>query len=309
MSEVKLVKIDKVAVGYDSGNYTTISRIVRHYDELMSPDGDMVEGIPVLTSNQMATVAQRGRYWMIELEIDSDNITAFRTQDVVSGGTTAPAWRETSDNPAIDYFVVSGTDSAGATKSFTYETDRVYLVGARGRVSNEPGVEYHTSTYKFICIGNRTRGSTTLSGTDSASESYTGVAKCTVNTVDIDNVYVYEWEYVGVNDGDILIPRFTPNKYEAVGVTEYPGKHYVIRVTMDTYDTTWYDSLINDDGANSALTSFTVTLNKAGGGTRVHTYQANKVWVRRHPASETTDGGVRNTGEVELICIGTRVDT
>jgi len=309
MSEVKLVKIDKVVIGYDSDNYTTISRIVRHYDELMSPDGDMVEGIPVLTSNQLATVAQRGRYWMIELEIDSDNITAFRTQDVVSGATTATAWRETSDNPAIDYFVVSGTDSAGDTKSFTYETDRVYLVGARGRVSNEPGVELHTSTYKFICIGNRTRGSTSITGSDSTSESYTGIQKCTVNGTDIDNAYIYEWEYVGVDGGDIVVPRFTPNTYEAVGVTEYPGKHYVVRITMDSYDTTWYGSLINDDGSNAALSSFSVTLNKAGGGTRVHTYEASKVWVRRHPATETIDGALRNTGQVELICIGTRVDS
>jgi hypothetical protein len=221
MTDTKLLRVSNVAIGYDSSNATTAVSIVRVSDRLVSPEGAMVEPVPVLGQNQPATVAQRGRYWEVELELDSDNIDMFRTQDVVSGAGSGQAWEESSDNNAIDYFMINFEDTAGNTVSHLYESDRVYLAYARGRVSNEKGVDRQSTVYRLFCIGNRTVGSTAITAKGGTDEQYTGVQKIAVAGTDVNNVLWYEWEFVGQDGGEILSPRITPNTYEAVGVTEW----------------------------------------------------------------------------------------
>jgi len=285
-----------------------VEALVRVSDRLISPEGALVEPVPVIGTVKPATVAQRGRYWEIEVEVDSDNITAFRTTDVSVTEGNQYALQDSQANDAIQYFIVNYTNSAGTTVSKLFESDRVYLTYARGRVTNEQGAERHTTTYRFICRGNRTIGTTEIAGDASNDEQYIGINKITVNSTDMTKIRSYEWEFCGPDGGDILTPRFTPNTYEGVGVTEWDGKHWKIRIEMDSYDTTWIGSLINDDGANTALTTFNVVLDTTT-GTRTHTYQASKVYVINGPDDTVTERSLYNPGVIELICIGTRSDS
>jgi len=308
LADVKLVNVTKFAIGYDADNCEVVEALVRVSDRLISPEGGMVEPIPVIGATKPATVAQRGRYWEIEVEVDSDNITAFRETDVDNAASDQFALQDSEDNDAIEYFLVNYKNSAGTTVSKLFESGRVYLTYARGRVTNEQGVDRHTTTYRFICRGNRTIGSTAIAGTASHDEQYIGITKIAVNGTDMTKIRSYEWEFCGPDGGDIVTPRITPNTEEPVGVTEWDGKHWKIRIEMDTYDTTWIGSLINDDGANTALTSFAVTLTTTT-GTRVHTYQANKVYVINGPDDTVSERSLYNPGVIDLICIGTRTDT
>ena len=270
----------------------------------------MVDPVPVINTTKPATVAQRGRYWEVEIEVDSDAPAVFKnTQQVTTGTAASRALMDSADNARIDYFIVNHIDTAGSTVSHLYETQRVYLVYAKGRVSNEKGVDRHTTVYRFICRGNRSVGSTAISGSQANDEQYTGIQKITVNSSDCTNILWYEWEFVGQDGGDILTPRFTPNTYESVGVTEWPGKYWRLRFGIDSTSTV-FDSYINDDGANAVIPDLSVTIVKSDGNTRVHTYQASKSYVSNFdPSSEVAERATYNTSVVEVVCIGTRTDT
>jgi len=309
MTDVKIDYVTKVALGYDSTNADTALAIVRFSDRLVSPDGAMVEPVSVINTVKPATVGQRASYYEMELELDSDN-SMFYDQQVTSGVATSRALRDSAANGRIDYFIVNLKDTAGATVSYLYETQRVYLTGASGRVSNEKGTERNPTIYRLICRGNKTVGNTDITAKGGASKEvqYTGISSVVLNAganTTAVNILEYEWEFVGPDGSDILDVRTTPNTYEGVGVTEWSGKHWRLKLTFDSY-TDIFDSYIEDDAVNPVIAAVVnVVMKTAAGSTQVHSYETSKCYIS-NVDGETVEKATRNPVTYELVCIGTR---
>jgi hypothetical protein len=303
--DTKVDYIYRLGIGYDSSHYTAIGNIRRWSEGLISPDGDMVRPIEVINTVPPVTVGHRHRYYTMEVELDSDNVEAFTDQQVENGDASSRAMRDGALNDPIGYFVAQFKSTASANISHTFTSGKVYLVGAKGFCSNEHGTGANSTIYNFLCYGSRTVGTTNLTEAISTDRKLTGITKVTCNGVDSTNILGVEWEYV-----TDLQPQFMPNLTAAIGVKEWSGKYWIIRVTTDT-KTSIFDSYISDSGAASALPTFIVTYSavKADGTqqTETHTYEANKVYVSRvEPSMEARWQGERNPVTYEFICIGTR---
>ena len=313
MTDYKYAYAAKVALGKNLAgtagtDYETVEALVRVSDRLVSPGGAMVEPLVVINQVNPAGVGHRGRYWEIEVEVDSDN-PAFYLQDVdnTTGGTQA-ALEDDAVNTDIDGFAYYVEESDGTDVKYLFEAARVYLTRASGRVSNERGNDRNTAVYRFICRGNRTRTEEAAITSPGQVDDvqYTGVNGITISGASSTNILWYEWSFEAADGGDVLTPRFTPNTYESVGVTEWPGKVWRIRLAIDS-ETSVFDSFINDDGVGAVIPSTVITLDKAGGGTATHTYAATKVYVANYdPYLSMSEGSENNYGVIELLCYGTR---
>ena len=276
-TDYKYANVKKVAIGSNLAgtagtHYETVESLVRVSDRLVAPAGNMVEPLVVINTVKPVGVTHLGRLWEIEVEVDSDN-PAFYAQDVT--GSSKYALSDSAVNAPIAGFNYYVEESDGTDVTFDFEASRTYLTRASGRISNEPGTERNTATYRFLCRGNRGRTEESAIASPGTVDDvqYTGVSKVTVNSNDCDQVLWYEWSFEGADGGDILTPRFTPNTYEAVDIVEWPGKLWRIRIAIDS-ETSVFNSYINDDGVGTVIPGFVVTLDKAGGGTATHTYES-----------------------------------
>ncbi len=305
MTDTKYDYVYRLGVGYDSTHYTAIANLRRWSEKLVSPDGDMVRPIEVINTVAPVSVSHRHRYYVMEAELDSDNVEAFTTQQVESGDAASRAMRDGALNDPVGYFVVQFKDTAGGNVSHTFEAGKVYLVGGRGFCSNEHGTTSNSSIYSFLCYGTRTVGTTNLSTAVATDRKLTGITNVTCNGAASTNILSVEWEYLT----DIQ-PQFMPNVTAALGIKEWTGKYWVLRVTTDT-KTSIFDSYISDTGAGTVIPSLSVAYSavKYDGTiqTETHTYEANKCYISRvDPAVEARWQGERNPVTYEIICIGTR---
>ena len=303
-----MVRVDAVAIGSTSGSATVLENIIRFSCKQVSPEGVLVEPIPVINNVQPATAESRNKHWEIELELDSDNLTVFRGIAV----NTDPLSRVLSDvnrNSAIGYFLVAGVDTAGNNVSYSFETLKTWLSFHRGHVSSAPNVARHPSLYRFICTGTRTVGSLNISGTDTTGERYVRINSVTVNGLPATNVLTYDWELVGATGTNILNARHSPGSYQALGVSEPSGKHWAFRLVFDS-NTDIFNNYIKEDVANPVIGSaIVVSLQKTDGSARLHTYHTSKCYISGNAPSSITEKNIYNPGALEFICIGTRVDS
>ena len=300
MVDTKLVRVDAVAIGVSSGTYTVIENIIRFSCKQVSPEGVLVEPIPVINNVQPATAESRNKHWEIELELDSDNKVAFRDSAIIS---------DVNRNAAIGYFLVAGVDTAGNNVSYSFESLKTWCSFHRGHVSSAPNVARHPSLYRFICTGTRTVGSNSISGTDTTGERYVRVNSVTVNGNPAYNVLTYDWELVGATGTNILNARHSPGSYQALGVVEPSGKHWAFRLVFDS-SSDIFNAWIKESESNPFIHStVAVSLQKTDGVARIHTYQIDKCYVSGNAPSSITEKNIYNPGALEFICIGTRLDT
>ena len=304
MTDTKYDYLSKIGLGYDSTHYTAMTNVLRYSDRLVSLDNDLLKPVETFNAVQPVTVGHAHRFWQVELQLDTDNASAFETQQVTSGDAASRALKSSAANSSIGYLVAQFKDTAGNNVSHSFEAAKTYLTYAKGICSNEHGVQWNPSTYRFICVGSRTVGTTNLSVADSTQIKYTGVNKVTVNGSDVVNVLSVEWEFLA----DIM-PIFVPNTYTGLGVKEWTGKYWVLRVTTDT-KTDAFDSYINQTGANAVIPTLSVLYNTSAGGTATHTYEASKSYISRvDPAVNYQWQADRKVATYEVSCIGTRVIT
>lgn len=303
-----MVRTDAVAIGSSSGAAGVCESIIRFSNRLVSPDGVLVEPIPVINLVNPAAVSDRPRYWETELELDGDNITLMRGT-AVNGTGTSRVIKDIARNDAISYMFASGTDTAGNSVSYDYESDMIYCSHAEGHVSNEPGTTRSPTLYRFLTLGTLTVGASTIAGSESTHEKYDRIDSVVANGVTATNILKYDWYLVGSEGGDILYPRTTPSIYTGVSAVEPSGKHWRIVLTFDTY-TNCFDGNIGQTTANTPLaTTLAINLHKTDGGTRTHTYQALVTHVTGFVKSSVRERDLYHPGVVELICNGSRTDS
>lgn len=311
LTDTKINFVDKIQIGSTSTSGEVIEGIVRFSERLASPDGALVKPVPVINLINPATTINSHTFYEMELELDSDNITAMREQVVTNASTTTRVLRDNSENDRVDRFIVNSVNTSCQIVSYLYETQKVWLSAAAGGVSNRPGTARNTSVYKFLCIGSRTIGSTEITATQTGDERYTGIQKVelTSGTLVATNILDYNWSLVGPDGGDIVAPRFTPNTYDAVGTLEFSGKHWIITLAFDTYTTIFNNYIKQTSGQVVIPSGVNIYLTKSDGTTRVHTYQSGMCWVRGYAPSNVIEKDTYHPGVVELVCIGQRIDS
>ena len=308
--DVKINFVDKIAIGATLTSSTVIEGIVRFSERLASPDGALVKPVPVINLINPANIINSHTFWEMELELDSDNLTAIRNQIVTNGSSTTRVLRDNDENDRVDYFTVNSVNTSCDVVSYVYDTQKVWLSSAGGGVSNRPGTARNTSVYKFLCTGARTIGSTVIAGTQTGDERYTGIVRVELEPGNsATNILDYNWGLVGPDGGDMVSPRFTPNTYAPVGTVEFSGKHWVLSFTFDTYTTLFNSYIAQTSGQVMIPQAVNVYLSKSDGTTRVHTYQSGTCWVRGFAPSNVTEKDTYHPGVVELVCIGSRADS
>ncbi len=311
-NEVKLVYCDKVAIGHQSdgssGDYTVTEGIIRFSDRMVSPEGALSKIVPVINVINPVGVVHNHRYFETELELNGDNLTIMRNQVVTNTSTTTRVLRTDDENDRIDYFAVNSVNQSGTVVSYVYQTQKNYLAYAAGSVSIRPGTTYNPTIYRFIHIGTKTIGSTTITQTESGDERYTGISKVTVNGTDVTNILDYSWEFVGPEGKDIVEPAFTPNVYAGVGVKEYSGKHWRMKLTFDTYSDA-FNSYISQTSGNTVIPSLAVVLKKSDCSLRTHIYASGNTYVAGFAPSNVIENDTYHPGEIDFVCLGTRTDS
>jgi len=140
---------------------------------------------------------------------------------------------------------------------------------------------------------------------------YLGINKITANVSDETNILDIDiWAITENMDEDLVKIRFTPATHEGVGAKQW-AKGFLIKVVHDGWSDIW-DNYISDDGPNTVLPAFTVTLDitTAGvEGTEVWTFEANKCYVANRGDLTVDKEQERGEGVVFVICIGTVVIT
>jgi hypothetical protein len=302
-----MVRVDKIHVGSSVGSYNTIEKIIRYSDRLVSPNGRLATPVPIVNDVKPAAKQDHYRYWDIEVVLDGDNPTIFTNMDC--DGSGGRILNDTDRNDGIGFFVVEGVDTEANIISYTFESGKVFLASTSGHVSNEPGVERSPVLYRFVCVGDRTEGSSSYTGSDSTTDQYVRVESVTINTESATNIMSYRWEMVGPEGGDILYPRFTPSVFDGIGVVEPSGKYWKFVITFDT-STTLFNNYIHSDAANDMIDyPVYITLTTSVGGTATHTLETSKVYVSGYQPSSLLESATYQPGAVELVCIGTRTVT
>ena len=197
----------------------------------------------------------------------------------------------------VDAGSTTGTITADGGTPFSIFSagDLIYVTGAEQDATD--GFYTLSAATNTVLTTN-----TLLGGTDNATDT------ALVIHLISRNVLAVEAEFVGGGGGDILDVRFTPNTYEGVGVTEWPGKYWKMMVDFDGY-TDIFDSYLNDDGVNTTVPGFSVIYDLTGGNIALHQYEASQVWTSNWDGAGMRERGERQPTRIEFVCIGTRTVT
>ena len=85
--------------------------------------------------------------------------------EMVDNALTMPALQDANYNPSIEYFVVTIREHDGTITTLTYadgtvdtaKPNLVWLVGKTVDIDNEKGTRHQTTTFRFICFGDRVK--------------------------------------------------------------------------------------------------------------------------------------------------------
>lgn len=160
-----------IEIGATDVSHANITNIVSFADRIVSLDGSMLDPLSVINAWNPGGVHQNHTYWEMELVLDtnwkvittSPGVGYWEYFEMVDNALTMPALRDANYNPSIEYFVVTIREHDGTITTLTYadgtvDTARpnlVWLVGKTVDIDNEKGTRHQTTTFRFICFGDR----------------------------------------------------------------------------------------------------------------------------------------------------------
>ena len=158
MTDKRYDLVERVEIGWAAGANTAIVNIVGFGDRFMSRDGKLTDPINMINYSVPRGVHHNWRNYEMVLVLDSDNYEALYAQQVTVGVAASYAILQGAANSRIDYFVVYIREEDGTQTTYTYQTERVWCVGAVHEYSNERNLRHQgTTTYRFVCLGTRVR--------------------------------------------------------------------------------------------------------------------------------------------------------
>ena len=166
---LKYDKVTRVEIGYAGGalECVNITNVVSFADRVVSPDGDMLDPMSVINTWRPTGVHHNHKYWEMEMVLDTNWLhnsgvpTAYwEYTQAVDGLAGNPAINDVGANPNIEWFRVIVRESDGTVTTLTYVEEHenvVWCVGKTTNISNEKGTRHQTTTFRFICLGERLR--------------------------------------------------------------------------------------------------------------------------------------------------------
>lgn len=238
-------KVEWVEIGYNLANHIEIDNVVSWADRVISPDGDMV--YPMLYINQLdyAGVHHNHKYWEMEMVLDTnyleDNTAPtqywqdnLRVQ-VGDAASRAIKCGPTAENDFIEWLIVYVREGDGTQTKITYaaaDQNIVWCVGETSNFDNEIGARHQTTTFKFICLGERT-------AINSAETHNPGVLEEPVKYMRIDNFTIpgaTSLTHVLRFEDDFVMnmtPQFMPNTFQGLDLKQ-DQKWRRLRVIVDS---------------------------------------------------------------------------
>jgi len=322
MADIQYDKVIHIDIGFNDAavaNYVGITNVVYFSEEVVSPDGDLVDPMTMINGWNPAGIHQNHKYWKLQFQLDTnwshlanpENYWAY-TQNVDAGDTT-PAIVDAAANPAIGYFVVHIREPDGTLLKFTYtdeDTNSLWCVGEKTEYNNETGERRQTTTFDFICLIEKAIGV----GAAVAAMPLQGPAK--IKRIDLvrtnadtgANIIRFSDEFIMA-----MTPQFIPNTYLGVGMKQDEKFRKIIMV-FDS-ETDIFDEMLAIVGAQvAAATQFEVEFNLTDVGTvtgltEKWAYAFANTWMTARRPGKIDDTSGRSTFEYEFISWGARTIT
>jgi len=165
---VQYDKVEWIEIGFDgtAAGHCEIDNVVSFADRVVSPDGDMVYPMTVINLYSPAGIHDNHKYWEMEMVLDTDyiNNTASMTtywaygQQVQTAVGASRAIVCNNDNYYIEWFKIYIRESDGSQTELVYaaeDAELVWCIGETSDFNNELRERHQTTTFKFICFGER----------------------------------------------------------------------------------------------------------------------------------------------------------
>lgn len=287
----------------------------------MSPDTDMVDAALFINDRSPVGVHHNHKYWEMEMILDTDYLpssaapTAYwaYTQQVKTGVGASRAIKCDAENSDIEWLKVYIRESDGTQTLLTYanaEAGKVWCIGEATNIDNETGVRHQTTTWKFICLGERTRTATAVTRTPQANEIASKTMRIDNFTIanSATNVLRFEDEHI-MN----MTPQFVPNTFQGLDLKQ-DQKWRVLTVVVDS-ETDIFDAYIDITTANTIIpANFYVEFTLADGAGTVErwTYSGGSPqmsYILNRNFGRVDDDVQRDTLEYQIITTCNRAVT
>lgn len=319
MVDRKYDKVVQVDIGFNDvapANYTTITNVVYFAEQVMSPDGDLVEQLSMINSWNPEGVHQNHKYWELELCLDTnwyiDNANPEEYwayyQQTETGVAASRAIKENAANSTIQHFVVHVREHDGTYTTLTYadsDTNVLWCTGETSEFSNETGERHQKVAFKFICLQNRVDavGAAPAVNAGEGSGKVKRINNVREGGVDAVNILRFKEDFVMR-----MTPQFVPNTYQGVGMKQ-DEKYRVITVTVDS-ETEIFDNMISITGAQAIATVDFLAdfqMDDAAGTVETWTYTpVADVYMSNRREGRIEDNATRSTIEYEFLMMGSK---
>lgn len=311
-------KVEFIEIGFNDtlvGNFVQIDNVVSFADRVVSPDGDMVAPLTMINAVFPAGVHHNHKYWEMEMVLDTDYINDTGTmtnywayhQQVQAAVGASRAIICNGDNNYIEWFKVIIRESDGTQTRLTYAnqtSEIVWCIGETSEFNNETGTPHQTTTFKFICFGERTKDYKaaapwwTRTGTTEANVKYMRVDSVTINALTATNILRFSDDFI-MN----MTPQFVPNTFTGQDLKQ--DQHYRILTTVVDSENAIFDPYISVTAANAVIPAGNIvvvfTLADGAGTARTWTYTSAVKYVINRREGEVHHDVLRDTIEYQVI--------
>lgn len=196
-------------------------------------------------------------------------------------------------------------DANAADTSITIHTTNVlWCVGKTSEFNNETGTRHQTTTFKFICLRERTREDDVVPSPTAGQGAGKVKRINNVRTGGVDSVNILGFKEDFVMN---MTPQFVPNTYQGVGLKQ-DEKYRVLTVTVDS-ETDIFDSMMNITAAQAAAgTEFLAdfTMDDTAGTVETWTYEHAKTYMSKREEGRINEATGRETIEYTFLSHGTK---
>lgn len=310
-------KVEWIEIGWDNAaidRFVEIDNVVSFADRVVSPDGDMVAPLTTINAFSPVGVHDNHTYYEMEMVLDTDyinntanmaNYWAYH-QQVQNGVAASRAIICDGDNYFIEWFKVYIREADGTQTRLTYankDEELVWCIGETSEFNNEPGSRHQTTTFKFICYGERVKDYKhvapwwTRTATDEANVKYMRVDNVTVNALIGTNILRFSDDFVME-----MNPQFIPNTF--IGQDLKQDQHYRILTVVVDSENAIFDPYFSPIAANAAIPGnldVNFTLADGAGGTVRWRYTSDIKYVINRREGRIHHDVLRDTIEYQVL--------
>ncbi len=267
--------VEWVSIEYDATHFIEINNVVSWADRVVSPDGDMVYPMQYINLSTPSGVHHNHKYWEMEMVLDTTYLTDHDLPhqhwpyylDVKDDGGVQVPIRCGINPPSVQNYDIEwlkvylregdGTQTELEYADGTADANAVWCTGETAEFNNEIGERHQTITYKFICLQERGKDSTTSEVRAPGTHGYADEGPMKFMRIDevelggdtAPNILRFEDEFLMQTT-----PQFLPNLFQGKDLKQ-DQRWRVLTLVLDS-ETTLFDTYIDITTANTVLPNF-----------------------------------------------------